>query len=333
MAPPGPAPGTMCAMTSTPPSRPRAERTAHRLEWPFLPPHVRTLVEERCGSAVEHAESATAGFTPGFASVLTCADGSKHFVKAASVKAQRAIAASYREEARKLGALPPSVRAPRLLWSHDDDDWVVLGIEYVEGSNPSRPWRQTDLDACLDAIEMATAALTPPPAGLALGSFADEFAALPSYWQELRDTAPSLPGFAEHADGAARLAEGFAEVTAGDSVVHTDLRADNFLLDPTGRAWICDWNWPVRGAAWIDTVLLLLGPREDGLDVESTLRSRALTRDVPAPHVDAVLALVTGYYLRQRLLPPQPGSPHLRDFQSRLGEAGWGWLGQRRGWS
>ena len=46
------------------------------------------------------------GFTPGFASVLTCADGSKHFVKAASARAQRPFADSYREEARKLLVLP-----------------------------------------------------------------------------------------------------------------------------------------------------------------------------------------------------------------------------------
>ena len=63
--------------------------TARRLEWTFLPRHVRALVEKRCGSPVASATSQNAGFTPGFASVLTCEDGSRHFVKAASVAAQR----------------------------------------------------------------------------------------------------------------------------------------------------------------------------------------------------------------------------------------------------
>ena len=126
-------------------------RTARRLEWAFLPPNLRAWIERRCGSPVVSAISQTSGFTPGFASVLVCEDGSRHFVKAASTKAQRPFADSYREEARKLAALPPEVPAPRLLW-HLDDDWVVLGTEYVAARLPHRPWRAEDLDALLDAL-------------------------------------------------------------------------------------------------------------------------------------------------------------------------------------
>ncbi len=122
-------------------------RTARRLEWGFLPPHLRAYIERRCGSPVVSATSQTTGFTPGFASVLVCEDGSRHFVKAASVKAQRMFADSYREEARKLAALPPEVPAPRLLWQLDDD-WVVLGIEYVAGRPPRRPCSPTSSTRC-----------------------------------------------------------------------------------------------------------------------------------------------------------------------------------------
>jgi hypothetical protein len=112
-------------------------RTARRLEWPHLPPHVRALVEERCGSPVVEAQSQGAGFTPGFASVLVCADGTRHFVKAASTKAQRMFAEAYREEARKLAALPEAAPAPRLLWLHDADDWVVLASRLDRGARPT----------------------------------------------------------------------------------------------------------------------------------------------------------------------------------------------------
>ena len=47
------------------------------------------MVEERLGSPVVHAESQGSGFTPGFASRLTAADGARLFVKAASKQAQR----------------------------------------------------------------------------------------------------------------------------------------------------------------------------------------------------------------------------------------------------
>ena len=165
-------------MTAIPTTIPHG-RTAQRLTWPHLPQHVRALVEQHCGSPVVDAVSQGGGFTPGFASVLTCADGSKHFVKAASAKAQRMFADSYREEARKLRALPASVPAPRLLWV-EDGDWVVLETEYVEARAPRRPWRPADLDATLDALEVVARELTPAPDGLHLDTFADELADYPA---------------------------------------------------------------------------------------------------------------------------------------------------------
>lgn len=303
-------------------------RTARRLEWPFLPPHVRTLVEGRLGSPVEDAASQGGGFTPGFASVLTGRDGSRIFVKAASRKAQRAVAESYREEGRKLAALPAGVPAPRLLWHHEDDAWVVLGIEYVAGRSPQRPWRADELDRCLDTLEGLATSLSPAPSGVSRDTFAAEFADFLAAWDHVRHALPDLP----HLDEAAGLAARYAEVCAGDTLVHTDIRDDNLLLGPDGEVWVCDWNWPVLGAPWLDTVFLLLGARGDGIDVEALLRERPLTRDVPAEHVDVVLALLVGYFLRQRDAPAPPTSPWLRTHQSWCAEVAWGWLGERRGW-
>ena len=96
---------------------------------------------------------------------------------------------------------------------------------------------------------------------------------------------------------------------------------------------MCDWNWPVVGAPWLDTVLLMIGPRGDGLDVESVLASHPLTRDVPAEHVDIVLALVVGYFLKSAGDPVPPTSPYVRDAQRWQGEVVWDWLCERRGWS
>ena len=313
-------------MPATPTTIPHG-RTAQRLTWPHLPRDVRTLVEQRCGSRVVQAESQGGGFTPGFASVLTCADETMHFVKAASTRAQRVFADSYREEARKLSALPPSAPAPRLLWIHDGD-WVVLGLEYVEARAPRRPWRQGELDAALDALEVVADELTPAPPDLHLGSFADEFGSWPAFWDHVAATRGDLPHLAE----AAALAAGFAEVTSGETVVHTDVRDDNVLLRPDGTAVFCDWNWPVVGAPWLDTLFMLIGPRGDGLDTDAVLASRRLTRDVPGEHVDIALALVIGYFFKSSGDPVPPTSPYLREVQRWQGEVLWQWLGERRGW-
>ena len=301
--------------------------TARRLEWPHLPPHVRALVERRCGSPVVEAVSQGAGFTPGFASVLTCADGSRHFVKAASARAQRMFAEAYREEARKLAALPVEAPAPRLLWVHDTgdpDDWVVLGIEHVAARQPARPWVEADLAACVRMTEQLAITLTPAPAGLGVDDFATEFEDWPAYWADVRR---------EHAGRAGALAARFREVTGGSTLVHTDIRDDNLMLAEDGRVLLCDWNWPVVGAAWLDTLLLLIGPRGDGCDVDAVLACSPLTRDLDPEAVDIVLALVTGYFLRSADQPVPPTSPYIRDAQRWQGEVCWQWLCERRGWA
>jgi len=299
--------------------------TARRLDWRLLPPGVRRLVEDRLGCHVVAAESAGAGFTPGCASVLTGADGRRIFLKAASTRAQRPFAEAYAAELRMLRILPAGLPVPRLLWSHQDDSWVVLALEHLDATNPTRPWEPAQLGSCLDALEVLADA--PPPASLP--SFADEFEVMAGCWDRVRRTAPGWP----HLEEAARLAAGHAEVTAGGSLVHTDARDDNFLLAADGGAFLCDWNYPARGAAWVDTVCLLMTAYGDGVDADGVLARRALTRDVDPDHVDALLALLCGYFLERRDRPTPYTSPHLRRHQDWCAEVSWSWLAHRRGWS
>lgn len=301
-------------------------RTARRLDWLLLPPMTRRLVEDRFGTKVVDATSAGAGFTPGCASVLTGADGRRMFLKAASKKAQRPFADAYREEIRKLRHLPSGLPVPQLLWSHEDDLWVLLALEHVDGHNPARPWRRDELDASLDTLEVLAQTLTPPP--LRLDTFAHEFADCLEDWDHVRATAPDWP----HLEEAAELASHFATATAGNTVVHTDARDDNFLLTSRG-AYLCDWNWPVVGAAWIDTVCLLMTAFGDGVDADALLTERNLTRHVDPGDIDTLLALLSGFFLRRRDAPVPHSSPHLRSHQDWCAEVTWAWLAQRRGWT
>jgi len=309
-------------------SAPPIVDTARRLEWHVLPRPLRDLIERRCGSPVVAAHTRNRGFTPGFASVLECEDGSRHFVKAASLRAQGVFAHAYREEARKLQALPDGVPAPPLLWSYDGE-WVALGIDHVAGRHPVRPWTDGDLDACLDALETVADRLTPAPEALELDPAATELGPFLANWDDVRAARPDLP----HLDEAVALAGRYADVVAGDTVVHTDVRDDNALIDETGRAWFCDWNWPVVGAAWLDSLLMLIGPRGDGLDVEAVIARRRLLRDVPPESIDVVLALVTAYFLKSADDPVPATSPFLREHQRWQGEVCWEWLCERRGWA
>jgi hypothetical protein len=63
------------------------------------------------------------------------------------------------------------------------------------------------------------------------------------------------------------------------------------------------------------------------------IAARPLLRDVPAEHVDRVLAVICGYFLKSADDPVPPTSPHIRDAQRWQGEVVWDWLSERRGWS
>jgi aminoglycoside phosphotransferase (APT) family kinase protein len=303
-------------------------RTARRLEWQHLPPAVRAVIEKRLGSPVVEAATQRGGFAPGLASVLTCADGSQHFVKAASLKAQKAFALSYREEARRLRTLPPASPAPRLAWVHDADDWVVLGIEYAAGRPPARPWTADDLAACSAALVAAADTLTPAP-GLGVAAFAEEWADLLGHWDEIAELQPDLP--LDQVAEAAALAHRIEEAAAGETLVHGDVRDDNLLLG-ADQVWLCDWTWPTRGAAWIDSLALLIGPRGDGLDVETHIAAHPLLADVPAEHIDIVLAFLAGHFLWSCAQPVPSSSPYLRKAQAWQATVVWEWLAERRGW-
>lgn len=304
------------------PSRIPHGRTARRVQWSHLPPSVRAHIDARLGSPVEDAASQDSGFTPGFASVLTCADGSLHFVKAAASTAQRMFAESYRTEARKLRALPPATPAPRLLWTDEVDDWVVLETEYVEGRAPHRPWTDDDL-ATASAMAVETAKVLTPAPGTGLDRAAEEFGAWPALWDRI-----------DHPRAAdiKALAERFAEVVEGETLVHTDIRDDNILIRADGSAVLCDWNWPVVGAAWLDSLFLLIGPRGDGLDVEAHIAGHPLLGVVPPEHLDIVLALVLAYFTTSANEPVPATSPHVRAAQAWQRDVIDDWLAQRRGW-
>jgi Phosphotransferase enzyme family len=303
-------------------------RTARRLEWRFLPPHIRSAIESRFGSPVVDSITQTAGFTPGFASVLVGVDGRQIFVKAASCVAQQAFADSYRIEAQRLGGLPAGVRAPRLLWTIDED-WVVLGIEYVDAALPARPWTDHQLNQCLDAVEAMSTSLTPAPTGFDMPTAEDELADFPSCWAHVAAGDPDLPHWPEAAELAGRM----TEAVHGNAVVHADIRHDNLLIDRHDRVWICDWNWPFLGAPWLDLVMLLIQAHGDGVDAEALLARRTLTRALPPEHVDIVLALLTGYYFKHGDQPVPATSPWLRAQQTWMGASSWGWLCERRGWT
>lgn len=305
-------------------------RTARRLEWQHLHPSVRRTVEERLGAPVVEAESQLSGFTPGFASKLVAADGSRLFVKAASKVAQKQIAAAYAEEARKLQLLPVDrLPVPPLRWSADVDGWVVVAYESVDGRAPHRPWDPAELDACLATlVDIAETMRTPPP-GLFLVPIHEDLPTLLTGWAQVEVLEPDWPHLAEARD----LAASFEDLPDAEHFVHADARDDNFILTADGRALLCDWNWPGLGPAWLDVVSLLVSVHGDGLDADALLASNPLTAGADPDHIDAWLAALCGFMLESDTRPAPSSSPHLGTHRRWYAAAAWTWLAERRGWT
>jgi hypothetical protein len=305
-------------------------RTARRLEWQHLHPDVRALVERELGCRVVAAESQGAGFTPGFASRLTGEDGSRVFVKAASKQAQKQIAASYAEEARKLRLLPlDRLPTPELLWSHETDTWVVVGWECIEGANPVRPWRSDELELCLATLVQLSETMLQVPPGLFLVPVHEDLPTLLSGWSYVDAAFPDWP----HLQEARELAVSFEHLPDAEYFVHSDARDDNFVLTDDSWAMLCDWNWPGLGPRWLDVVTLLVSAHADGHDADALLARNPLTADAPADHVDAWLAALCGFMLESDSRPVPASSPALGVHRRWWAAATWAWLAERRGWT
>lgn len=313
--------------------------TAVRPSWADLPEALRAAIAARLGAAVVRATTAGGGFTTGFAGVLDLASGERVFVKASSLAGEWHLSDWQYREVTITDALPADVPAARPRWSLTAAGHYVTCLDGVDGTVPPLPWSAPHLSAALAAWATAADALAvPPPALLALDLpplpqiLTDEF----SWWTEIaagREPEPPSPTALAHLPELVvleQLAPGFC---AGTGVSHGDLRVDNFMIDAsTGAAWICDWTWCVRGAAFFDTASLLVTAHASGLDASALFFAHATGRDVPAEALDAVLASLAGYWLARAASAPIGTSPYIRGHQRWSGEMALHWLATRRGW-
>ncbi|GGL14834.1 phosphotransferase family protein [Mangrovihabitans endophyticus] len=307
--------------------------TAVRPGWHDLPPAVRDRIADALHGPITAARVATGGFTRTFAAVLETADGDRAFVKAAPD--DDPAARWYAREAAITAALPPEVSAARPRWTFSAGGHVVLGLDAIDGRVPALPWSAADLAAALHAWRVASQALSPPPAALAgdeLPTLAEILRADLSWWTEIlagRAPMPSGPGWlARRVPELAALEQGLPALSRGPGMLHGDLRIDNVLVDTDGRAWLCDWTWPCRGAAWFDTVTLLITAYASGLDADALLEPW----QAPAGGVDGALAALAGYWMVRAGGPATSASPHSRQHHRFSGRAALSWLAARRGW-
>jgi thiamine kinase-like enzyme len=246
-----------------------------------------------------------------------------------SAAVNAASAEMHRREADVVQCLPRDAPVPRLLAAHDEDGWMTLVFEDVDGRQPALPWRGDELVRVLDALEALWEALTPAP--LATPTVADGLAAEFTGWRTVDPDA--VDAWARrHLDGLVAREERWTQAAAGETLLHSDLRADNLLLTPD-RVVVVDWPSACVGAAWVDLAFLLPSvAMQGGPRPETVLASTPTGVHAPSEQLDAVVAALAGYFVEHALRPPPPGLPTVRAFQAAQGRVALDWLRARTGW-
>ena len=313
--------------------------SGQRLYWAQLPDHVRRALETRLGAAVTEAVSQPGGFSPGVAARLRLANGRSVFVKAVSASINPHSPGMHRREARIAAALPPSVPTPRLLDAYDDGDWIALTFEDVEGAAPQVPWRRPELDRVLAAVSQLTSLLTPAP--IDVERVSDLMSDVFTGWRQLaadvesgKDDLQGVdPWVRRHLTDLVALEMQAAGAADGATLLHTDIRADNVLLAPA-KVFFVDWPWASRGAAWIDLLFMLPSvAMQRGPKPWEIFDTHPLAREVAGDRVTAVVAVITGFFIRSSRQPSPPGLPTIRAFQRDQGLPALEWLKRRTAWS
>ncbi|MDG4799186.1 aminoglycoside phosphotransferase family protein [Micromonospora sp. WMMD980] len=313
--------------------------TAVRPGWADLPAGLRDALATRLGGSPTAVEVAGGGFTSGFTAVLTGPAGDRMFVKAAALDRQRHLVDWYAREAAILARLPAGLPVPRPRWSLTDSGWYALALDAIDGRTPRLPWDPAELAAALTTYAEVAAALADPPADLvALGlpRLADLARDDILWWGEVAAGRESLPEPAARAPLAELVAlesrlPGYADAAAG--LAHGDLRVDNLLIDPDGRAWLCDWTWLCHGPPWFDLAGLLITGYAAGLDADAAFAGHPSAAVAPADALDVSLAALAGYFLTGAAAGPSSASPHLRSHQRWNGEQALAWLAARQHWT
>jgi hypothetical protein len=145
-------------------------------------------------------------------------------------------------------------------------------------------------------------------------------------FEDVDGAQPALPCRAGQEAGWPRAAE-------GETLLHSDLRADNLLLTPT-RVVAVDWPWACVGAAWVDLLLLLPSvTMQGGPDPEVIFATHPAAAGADPRAVASALAAWAGFLVGGARLPAPPGLPTLRAFQLGQGVVALDWLRRRTGWS
>lgn len=284
------------------------------------------------GSPVQSYADQVGGMSPGCATRVLCEDGARVFVKSVGSELNPDTPALFRREVMALGLLGSSPRWADLLASTEQDGWITIVLEDVEGRHA-----RLDDDAEMEHLCGATDELSlilaervpdPPEAGDFFGGGLVDLAAGFRKWAQGLHLARSLAG--SGAEEYAALVPPWIRAAAGEwaervavlgdcaapQLQHWDIRNDNLLVRPTGELVFVDWGTTAVGPGWADPLLARLERVDDPWFDRAVHTSPALR----AAGDDVITAFLVGFgtWLAYRAVTAADHNlPTLREFRQQ----------------
>jgi hypothetical protein len=238
------------------------------LPYAEVPRRVRAWVDATLSSPVASWHEQSGGMSPGCATRVVCADGSRAFVKAVGTELNPDSPTLFRREIDMLRLIGDDPLWASLLASYDEDGWVAVLLEDVPGGHPdvADDDQMAELLEATDRLAARLAEVVGFPGATATDierpGLIDVRARFRA-WQGAVATLDHLPEDlvpARLRGRGPRLRDLVAPVVAAgdDQLLHWDVRVDNLLRPAVGRVVFVDWGAAAVGPAWVDPLLARL---------------------------------------------------------------------------
>ena len=257
-----------------------------RVPYAFIPAAARAWVDDLLGSPVVSTAEQVGGMSPGNATRVVCADGTRAFVKGVGAELNPDSPVIHRREVTVLTMLGRHELWAGLLGAYDEDGWVVLVLEDVDGVHPDLADDAT-MDLLLAGVEQLPVVLdekvpvvpAPDPTADGLNDLRVRFAAWAAAFPLLNEVPERLAPrwLVERADELGARVAALAEQPF-QHLVHWDIRNDNLLQRPDGAIVFVDWGQAAVGPDWVDPLLARIERVEDPWFDDSLATSPALAR-------------------------------------------------------